>query len=151
MEGLPNNLKVEETDLKSQWIEAYLYLDEICSYLRLQTGIPEPIIRAHVIAAAGYCKWPPKWKDAAFILSGEMYCVNSAHIRAMRRAIFDFVPKEEVYVIVEAFRADEFGEPGSISFNQLDEDVHFSVVRAVLEELNSRGQLPLHPSHEFGA
>jgi hypothetical protein len=149
VEGVPENLEIEEDELGGVWLEAYLYLDPIAAYLCLQTGIPEPTIRAHIIAAAGHCKRPPKAKELVFMLHGDMYAVDMRHLRAMRRVIFDFVPKVEVDMIVGAYLADPFGEPGSIAFNQLENDIHFSVVRAVLEELNARGQLPLHPSHYF--
>ncbi len=151
MEGTPPNLEIEHDELGGVWLEAYLYLDRTTAYLCLQTGIPEPTIRAHIIAASGHCKRPPKAKELVFMLNGDMYAVDMRHVRAMRRVVFDFVPRAEVGVIVGAYMADPFGEPGSIALNQLDEDVHFSVVRAVLEELQSRGELPVHPSHYFGA
>lgn len=145
------DLRVDHRELGGGWLEAYLELDEISAYLALQTGLPEATIRAHVIAAAGHCERPPKWKEAYFLLNGELYVTDSQHIKAMRRVIFDYVPESEVQLIVDAFLADRYGMPGTIAMYQLNEDIHHSVVRAVLEELDHRGRLPLHPSHFYGA
>jgi hypothetical protein len=149
--GIPENLTIEEDELGGVWLEAYLYLDPIAAYLCLQTGIPEPTIRAHIIAASGHCKRPPKAKELVFMLHGDMYAVDMRHLRAMRRVIFDFVPSKEIKVIVRAYKADPRGEPESIAIYQLDNYIHPSVVRAVLEELRHRRRLPRHPSYYFGA
>lgn len=85
------------------------------------------------------------------MLNGEMYVADSQHVNAMRRVIFEYVPESEVEVIVDAYLADRYGEPGTIAMYQLDDYVHHSVVRAVLEELQHRGKLPRHPSFFYGA
>ncbi len=135
-----------DCDLGGEPVEGYFYINEIAAFLALQSGIPEPTVRARIIEAFGYCKRPPKSGEKVIYMHGRLYSVDDQAIRAMQRVIFDFVSAAEVKEIVKGYMAEPFGDPYNIAGGFLDGEVHPYVVISVLNNLRDEGRLPAHPS-----
>jgi hypothetical protein len=133
-------------ELGGGWVEGLFRINEVSARLALQSGIPEPTIRARIIEAAGYCKRPPKGGEKVIMMDGRLYSVDDNAIRAMQRVIFEFVPPREVEMIVAAYLADDQGDAYTVAGIQLDGEIHPYVVISVLDRLRDEGRLPIHPS-----
>jgi hypothetical protein len=140
-------LEVEtNADLGAGWVEGLFRINEISAHLALQSGLPEATIRARIIQALGYCKRPPKGGEKIICMDGRLYSVDDNAIRVMKRVIFDHVTSAEMEAIIEAYMADDFGDPYNISGVFFEGQIHPYIVIAVLDSLQEKGRLPLHPS-----
>ena len=140
------NMEIEHRDLGGGWVEGLFLINEVSTYLALQTGIPEATIRARIIEAHGYCRRPPKSGEKIIMMDGLLYSVDDQALRAMQHVIFDFVTAREVDAIVGAYLVEENGDAYRAASIYLDNEVHPYVVVAVLTALRDEGRLPVHPS-----
>lgn len=135
-----------DCDLGAHLVEAYFFIDDVSSYLALQSGIPEATIQAHIIAGAGLTRTPPRSGELVMYLGGYFFGVNELALAAMKRVIFFFVSPEGRDRIVEAYIDEDYGDVHNISRHHFDGNVHWMVITAVLDVMRERDELPIHPS-----
>lgn len=135
--------EIEECDLGGGYVEGFFNINEVSACLALQTGLPYETIEARIIEAYGYCQRPPKSGSKTILLQHHPDSIDHQAIAAMRRVIDDFITTAGIKDIKIAYLASEHGDPYWIAW---DLQIHPYVAIAVLDNLEGRGELPLHPS-----
>lgn len=107
--------------------------------LALQMDLPEETIRARVIEAHGYMNRPPKNGTKIMLMQNRFDKLDKEAIQAIRTVLPEFVSREEVERIREAY-ADSAA--GNIHFVSWQVQIHPYIVAAVICNLREKQMVP---------
>lgn len=129
---------VEEFYLGESNLEAY-YTATPISAMAIQPSIPNETKRARYIEAHGYHIRPPRSGERLCFAVDSFSRLDEISIAATKRGLAECITDEEVEEIKAAYEESELPDAWWIAWRS---EKHIHLVIAVLDWLNSLGQLP---------